>query len=382
MTENSVSQGPAREETPIPRVWMTAEQWRSLQHFNRFGPEHFAESDVWAAPHMVCIWDASEVEAYAQSFAAQGAVPPTTEDWVLCPICGEPDMEQETDSEGNVLISCVNHACASNGGSNTSGLSLQRELNSAHRLWEKEHDELVMLREKVRCFDAGAQSRTPTNLESRTVAPQQSTVALAHSAYLSSPVLAGAAALPSEPTDGPLDLESKTPAGLPLTIGVESDQLVIRIGVDTLAWCFEISDDNQPYDEKAGDFRRAFKVTDRRKFAKGVGIGLRDEEEDGSTPLTKILDAACIRAVEDDMGVDEDGRIVTNEMLHPAASVPAASSSTKEPQEWMTEVATSLMDDYDTIGLQTHAAAVKGIAEIIAKHYAASSPEPNQGGKK
>lgn len=115
-----------------------------------------------------------------------------------------------------------------------------------------------------------------------------------------------------------LDLESKTPAGLPLTIKVEGDQLVIRIGVDTLAWCFEISDDNQPYDEKANDYRRAWKVTDKHKFAKGVGVGLQVEEEDGSTPLTKILDEACTHAIEDDMGVDEDRRIVTNEMLHPS----------------------------------------------------------------
>lgn len=117
---------------------------------------------------------------------------------------------------------------------------------------------------------------------------------------------------------GKIDLESKTPAGLPLTVGVEGDQLVIRIGVDTLAFCFEIGDDNQPYDEKATDYRREFKVTDRHKFAKGVADGLCDEEEDGSTPLTKILDEAFIKAVESDMGVDEDGRIVTNEMLHPA----------------------------------------------------------------
>jgi hypothetical protein len=56
-------------------------------------------------------------------------------------------------------------------------------------------------------------------------------------------------------------------------------------------------------------------VVDKYKFAKGVGIGLCDEEEDGSTPLTKILDAAYVHAVENDEGVDEDGRIVTSEML-------------------------------------------------------------------
>jgi hypothetical protein len=114
-----------------------------------------------------------------------------------------------------------------------------------------------------------------------------------------------------------LDLESKTPAGLPLTVGVEGEQLVIRIGVDTLAFCFEISEDNQPYDAKAGDYRREYKVIDRHKFAKGVADGLKIEREDGSTWLTDAIDKACVDAVESDMGVEEDGRIVTNEMLHP-----------------------------------------------------------------
>jgi hypothetical protein len=109
----------------------------------------------------------------------------------------------------------------------------------------------------------------------------------------------------------------KTLAGRPLTIGLEKDELVIRIGVDTLAFCFEISEENQPFDEQANDFRRAWRVVDKHKFAKGVGIALTDEEEDGSTPLTKILDDAFTHAIENDMGVDEDGRLVTHDMLHP-----------------------------------------------------------------
>lgn len=108
---------------------------------------------------------------------------------------------------------------------------------------------------------------------------------------------------------------SKTLAGKPLTIGVEGDELVIRIGVDTLQFCFETGEENQSYDEKEEDFRRAFKVVDKYEFAKGVGSALCNEEEDGSTPLTKVLDEAYIHAVEDDRGVDEDGRIVTSEML-------------------------------------------------------------------
>lgn len=126
------------------------------------------------------------------------------------------------------------------------------------------------------------------------------------------------------------DLESKTPAGLPLTAGVEGDQLVIRIGVDTLAFCFEIGEENQPYDEKAEDYRREWKVTDKHKFAKGVAIGLMVDEEDGSTPLSNLIDAAYIRAVEDDMGVEEDGRIVTNEMLHPKIPATPVELRTKE----------------------------------------------------
>jgi hypothetical protein len=107
----------------------------------------------------------------------------------------------------------------------------------------------------------------------------------------------------------------KTLAGRPLTVGVEGGELVIRIGIDTLVFAFETSAENQPFDHHANDFRRAFKVVDKYKFAKGVGNGLCNEEEDGSTPLMHVLDAAYIDAVENAEGVDEDGRIVTQKML-------------------------------------------------------------------
>lgn len=100
-----------------------------------------------------------------------------------------------------------------------------------------------------------------------------------------------------------------------MDIKVEGSELVIRMAIDDLVFAFETGEENQPFDEKANDFRRSFKVTDKQEFAKGVISGLRDEEEDGSTPLTRILDDAFIHAVEGAYGVDEDGRIVTNEML-------------------------------------------------------------------
>jgi len=107
----------------------------------------------------------------------------------------------------------------------------------------------------------------------------------------------------------------KTLAGQPLTIEVERNELVVRIGVDTLAFAFETGEENQPFDEKANNFRRSWKVINPHKFAKGVANALCIEEEDGSTPLTKLLDGAYIHAVENDEGVDEDGRLVTAEML-------------------------------------------------------------------
>lgn len=47
-------------------------------------------------------------------------------DWVTCPICESTDMRREEDEDGNALILCVNHACASNGGSNREGLNKRR----------------------------------------------------------------------------------------------------------------------------------------------------------------------------------------------------------------------------------------------------------------
>lgn len=57
---------------------------------------------------------------------------PSKTDWVPCPICGESDMLRQEDDEGNPLIQCVNHCCASNGGSNRDaikGNSLHDVLN-------------------------------------------------------------------------------------------------------------------------------------------------------------------------------------------------------------------------------------------------------------
>lgn len=44
--------------------------------------------------------------------------------------------------------------------------------------------------------------------------------------------------------------------------------------------------------------RQTFKVTNIAEFAKEVASALNDEGEDGSTPVTRMLDAAILHAIE------------------------------------------------------------------------------------
>jgi hypothetical protein len=104
-------------------------------------------------------------------------------------------------------------------------------------------------------------------------------------------------------------------AGRPLTVKIEKDQLVIRVGIDTMAYAFETMEDNQPWDSAAANFRRIWKVTDKLQFARGMANVLCNESEDGSTPLTRLLDQCGTEAAENAAGVEEDGRIVTRKML-------------------------------------------------------------------
>jgi hypothetical protein len=83
----------------------------------------------------------------------------------------------------------------------------------------------------------------------------------------------------------------------PLSVEVKEDRLVISIGIDTLAYCFERSESNNPYDEETGDFKQIERVASPMQFAKDVATELMMEEEDGSTPLNLLLDKMCEEAV-------------------------------------------------------------------------------------
>lgn len=84
---------------------------------------------------------------------------------------------------------------------------------------------------------------------------------------------------------------------------VESGRLVISIGLNTLAFCAEHSPDVENAfmrDEGTDEYDRSrFKVTERDVFAKEIVSALLSEEEDGSTPLTNLIDKATMDAIED-----------------------------------------------------------------------------------
>ena len=85
--------------------------------------------------------------------------------------------------------------------------------------------------------------------------------------------------------------------GMPLRAIVENDQLSIAIGVLTLAFAFENSEENNPYDEDFCDTKRQLSISDPSRFAKDVCHELNREGEDGSTPFTRFLDSMMGEAV-------------------------------------------------------------------------------------
>jgi hypothetical protein len=96
------------------------------------------------------------------------------------------------------------------------------------------------------------------------------------------------------------------PIDQPLEVKVERYRLVISIGLDTLAFAAEHSDDWNPYDETINNFSQRWKVNNKREFGKEVAQQLQRESEDGSTPLSRLLDKMNMAVVEDGgLSIDE-----------------------------------------------------------------------------
>lgn len=85
----------------------------------------------------------------------------------------------------------------------------------------------------------------------------------------------------------------------PLVVKIEDEELVLRIGINTLAFAADAQDAFVPYDEEKGDWVRKYKVTDPKEFASDIKRAMQDEREDGSSPLTDFLDKMTIAALDD-----------------------------------------------------------------------------------
>jgi hypothetical protein len=94
---------------------------------------------------------------------------------------------------------------------------------------------------------------------------------------------------------------------MPLKADVRDRKLVIEIGVETLAWAFEHSEGNNPYNENSGDFEREVSIADPDQFAEDVCVEINREGEDGSSPLTRFLDSMTDEAVnQGSLGIADD----------------------------------------------------------------------------
>lgn len=89
------------------------------------------------------------------------------------------------------------------------------------------------------------------------------------------------------------------PKDQPLSCKIADDELVIRIGIDTLAFSCERCDDPfWCYNEVVGDFVQQWKVIDNQEWAVDVARELNREGEDGSTSLTRLIDKMFVKAME------------------------------------------------------------------------------------
>jgi len=88
------------------------------------------------------------------------------------------------------------------------------------------------------------------------------------------------------------------PADQYLSCKVEGDELVIRIGIDTLAFATDNSDLFDPFDIDRNIFVQKWKVIDSRGWAQDIVHEINDEDEVGGSPLIYFLDKMSEAALD------------------------------------------------------------------------------------
>ena len=74
----------------------------------------------------------------------------------------------------------------------------------------------------------------------------------------------------------------------PLTVQIEGEDLVIRIGIPLLVHALQ----------GAPDWDETMHITDWEGFTKDMIRELEHDEEDGTTPVHRMFDAAALGAIE------------------------------------------------------------------------------------
>ena len=105
--------------------------------------------------------------------------------------------------------------------------------------------------------------------------------------------------------NGKMDIKGDWDRGLETKI--ENGALVIRVGIGTLAHAFHFNLDNNLRNDETKDFVQTWKVVNPVQFAKDVMVEIDREEEDGTTPLHRLFDKACMDAVnQGSEGIEEN----------------------------------------------------------------------------
>ena len=89
------------------------------------------------------------------------------------------------------------------------------------------------------------------------------------------------------------------PADKYLTYEVVDDELVVRIGIDTLAFAADHNDLFNPFDEDSNKWFQRWKVIDNKGWAEDVAHELNREDEVGGSPLIYLIEKMFEKAMED-----------------------------------------------------------------------------------
>lgn len=88
------------------------------------------------------------------------------------------------------------------------------------------------------------------------------------------------------------------PQNYPLKCSIRNQQLIIQIGISTLADCTEQQAEAELYDgDDTLPVKLPWHICDATEFAKDVASEMQCEDEAGASPLTNFIDQMCIAAV-------------------------------------------------------------------------------------